>query len=86
MMAWINLLFPLLIWLLHFATVYIGAEFAPAGLPLLTPVATVIAILLLAAAVVTWKQDALWRRVVINGGVMVSTIAIIWQVLPVYLS
>lgn len=85
MTTWIVLLGPLVVWLTHFLSIYISAEFAPSALPFLTPIFTPCAFILLAVLFLRDRDLAQWQTIMVQGGVLVSAIAVTWQTLAIYL-
>lgn len=85
MRFWVALLAPMLIWLVHFTGVYSTAEFAPAALPVLVPILSTMALAALAVTVLKQKSDRRWQRTIVQGGSLVSLVAVGWQTLPLYL-
>jgi hypothetical protein len=85
MRFWVALLAPMLVWLAHFIGVYSAAEFAPTILPILVPILSSVALVILAVTVSKQKSDHRWQRTIVNGGSLVSLVAVVWQTLPLYL-
>ncbi len=81
---WISLIGAFLVWGVHFAGLYLAAEFAPQTIRVVAPI-----LLVLGLATNGWifkrANTANPFVATIGGGsAVISSIAILWQTLPVY--
>lgn len=85
MKTWISLIGPFIVWGGHFAGVYVAAEFAPEALSALAPILTILGLLANAYLIYRVDGEKPWAAKIAKGGAFISSIAIIWQALPVYI-
>lgn len=85
MMTWLSLLAPLLVWAVHFGGVYLCAEFAPGALNVMVPILTVFALGANLHFFFMLPAAAAWHNTIVRGGALLSSTAICWQALPIYL-
>jgi hypothetical protein len=85
MQSWFQLLAPLVLWLVHFFSVYLLAEFAPQFLFVGATVMTIICLGLMGWGLAGLQQKTPWAMVFSTGSKVIVSVAIVWQTLPVYL-
>jgi hypothetical protein len=85
MRGWFQLLAPLLLWLAHFFSVYLLAEFTPQFLRVGTTFITVACLGLIVWGLPSQQQPSPWAMVFSMGSKVIVAVAIAWQTLPVYL-
>ena len=84
MRTWLSLIGPFIVWVAHFSGVYLAAEFAVETLNIVTPILTILGLCANAYLIYRARAENLWTIKIVRGGAFVSSIAIIWQALPVY--
>ncbi len=85
MKTWGYLLAPLLVWVMHFGSVYLCAEFAPAILKAIVPILTGLGLCANLYFFIRAADSRSWHTTILRRGSLISSIAIVWQALPIYL-